>query len=85
MICYNRTDISEGTDPAKSNDSNESMVCHYWLFNNGFGFQDYVCNCCHDLTILCLNVSHMAIITVKIVVLFMTRVRSRTALLSKME
>ena len=65
MIYYNRTDISEGTDPAKSIDRKESMVCHYWYFSNGFEFQDYVCNCCLDLTILCLNISNMAIITVK--------------------
>ena len=41
------------------------MICHYWSFNHGFKFQDSVCNGCHVLTILCLNISDTAIITVK--------------------
>ena len=41
------------------------MICHYWLCSNGFKFQDHVRNDCHDLTMLCLNISNIAIITVK--------------------
>ena len=41
------------------------MICHYWFFNHGFKFQDYVCNGCHDLTMVCLNLSDITIITVK--------------------
>ena len=41
------------------------MICHYCLFNNGFKFQDFVYNGCHDLSMLCLNISDIAIITVK--------------------
>ena len=41
------------------------MICHYWLFNHGFKFQDYVCNGCHDLRMVCLNLSDITIITVK--------------------
>ena len=33
--------------------------------NYGFKFQDYVCNGCHDLNMLCLNISDSAIIAVK--------------------
>ena len=33
------------------------------FFNHGFKFQDSVCNGCHDLTMLCLNLSDIAIIT----------------------
>ena len=33
------------------------ILCHYLLFNHGFQFRDSVCNSCHDLTILCLNIS----------------------------
>ena len=36
-----------------------------FFFNRGFEFQDYICNGCHDLTILCPNISGTAIITVK--------------------
>ena len=77
MLYYDRIDISEGIDLAKSNKSKECMICHYWFFNHGFKFQDFVCNAWHDLTMLCLNISDIAI-TVSllkmliIVVLFIT-------------
>ena len=41
------------------------MICHYLFFNHGFKFQDSVCNGCHDLTILCLDISDIAIISVE--------------------
>ena len=65
MLYYDRIDLSEGTDPAKSNRSKQCMICHYSHFNHGFKFQDSVCNGCHDLTILYLNISDIAVITVK--------------------
>ena len=67
MLYYDRIDLSEGIDLTKSNRSKECMIWHYWFFNYGFKFQDSVCNGCHDLTILCLNISNVAIVTVKIV------------------
>ena len=45
--------------------SKECIVCHYWYFNNGFKFQNSFCNGCHRLTMLCLSLSDVAIITVK--------------------
>ena len=41
------------------------MICHYFFFNHGFKFQDSVCNGCHDLPMLSINISDVAIITVK--------------------
>ena len=41
------------------------MICHYLFFNHGFKFQDYVCNGYHDLSLLRLNISDIAIITYK--------------------
>ena len=35
------------------------------FFNHGFEFQDSVCNGCHDLTMLSVNISNIAIITAK--------------------
>ena len=67
MLYYDRTDISEKIDLAKSSNSKECMICHYLLFNHGFVFQDSVCNGCHDLTMLGVNMSDLAIITIKIV------------------
>ena len=74
MLYYDIIDISKGNDPAKSNKSKGSVICHYWFFNHGVKFQDYVCNGRHDLSVLCLNMSNIAIITVKniIVILFIT-------------
>ena len=77
MLYYDTKDISKWIDLAKSNNSKECMICHYFFSNHGFKFQDSVCNGCHDLTMLRLNISDIAIITVKnvnqkIVVLFIT-------------
>ena len=65
MLYYNRIDISKGIDPTKSNRSKECMICHYWLFNHGFEFQDSVRNSCHDLTMLSVTINDINIITVK--------------------
>ena len=65
MLYYNRINTNEGIDLAKSNNSKECMICLYWFFNHGFEFQDYVYNGCHDLTMLCLNISDITILTVK--------------------
>ena len=64
MLYYDRIDRSKGIDHAKSNNSKECTISHYWFFNHGFKFQDSVCNSCHDFTMLCLNISDIAIITV---------------------
>ena len=63
MLYYDRIDIREGIDLAKSNNSKECMICHY--FNHGFKIQASVCNSCHDLTMLSVNISNIAIITVE--------------------
>ena len=65
MLYYHRIDLSEGIDISKSNNSKECIVCDYWFFNNGFEFQNSVCNGYHDLRMLRLNLSDIAIITVK--------------------
>ena len=63
MLYYDRIDRSKGIDHAKSNKSREFMICHYWFFNYGFKFQDHVCNGCHDLSMFCINISDIAIIS----------------------
>ena len=60
MLHYDRIDKSEETDLAKSNNSKEWMIFHYWFFKQGFEFQDSVCN-----GMLSVNISDIAIITVK--------------------
>ena len=57
-----RIGISEGIDLTKSQDC---MICHYWFSNHGFKFQDSVCNGCHVLAMLSVDISDIAIITTK--------------------
>ena len=56
MLCYDGIELSEGIDPAKSDNSKECMVCYYCFFNHGFEFRDSVCNGCNDLLMLCVNI-----------------------------
>ena len=65
MLYYDRIDMREGIDHAKSNKSKECMIFHYCFFNHGFKFQDFVCNSCHVLTMLSVNISDIAIFTIK--------------------
>ena len=65
MLHYDRTDISKGIDLAESNKSKGFMTCHYCFFNLGFKFQDPVRNGCHVFVVLIVNISDIAIFTVK--------------------
>ena len=61
-----RIDVSEGIDVNKTNDSKEWNICHYWYFlNKGFKFQPNVCNGCHDLLMMSINLSDIAILNIK--------------------
>ena len=41
------------------------MICHYWYFSNGFKYQPYVCNACHDFSMVVQNLSDFFIVTIK--------------------
>ena len=58
MFYYDGTDLSKGTDLAKSNNSKECIACHFWFFNHGFKFWNSVCIGCHGLTIWLLNYTY---------------------------
>ena len=73
MLYCDRIDLSEGTDIAKINISKECMVCHYWLLDRAFKFQEFVCNGSHDFTMMCLNLSDIAIITAIIAIISLTQ------------
>ena len=78
---YDRVDISEGIDSSIGKSSKECMICHYYLFNHRFKFQDSVCNVCHDLMIFYLHISDIAITSVKVlvsIVLFMILTNLKT-------
>ena len=65
MLHYDRIDISEGINLAKTNNSKKCMICHYWFFNSGFKFQHSICNGCHDLTMISVNINDIATIIVQ--------------------
>ena len=66
MLYYDRSDVSEGVDLNKTSASEECDICHYWYFlNYSFKFQPNVCNRCHDLLIVSINLSNMVILNIK--------------------
>ena len=66
MLYGDRTDLSEGIDVDKTSASKECDICHYWYFlNYSFKFQPNVCNRCHDLLMMSMNLSNIAILNIK--------------------
>ena len=67
ILYCDRIDLTEGIDVTKNN-SKECTICHYWYFKQGFKFQKQFCTGCCDSLILSLDISNIAIITVKYIV-----------------
>ena len=65
MLYCDRIHLSEGIYLAKSNNSKECIIHRYRFFNQGCKFQDSICNGCHNLTMLSINITNVAIVTVK--------------------
>ena len=66
MIYYDRVAISERTDVNKTSAFKEYDVCHYWYFlNYSCTFQPNICNRCHDLLMMSINLSNIAILNIK--------------------
>ena len=65
MLYFGRIDVSEGTDVNKISKSKECNICHYWYFlDKGLNFQPNVCNRCHDLLMMSINLSDTAILNI---------------------
>ena len=65
MLYFDRIDVSERIDVNKTSKSKECDICHYWYFlNKGFKFQPNVCNRCHDLLMMSMNLSDIAILNI---------------------
>ena len=63
---YDRTDISEGIDINKKNESKECDICLYWYFlDKDFQYKPYIWNSCHDLMEKAMNFNYVAIFSVK--------------------
>ena len=66
MLYYDIIDFSEGIDVNKTSASKECDICHYWYFlNYSFKFQPNVCCRCHDLLMMGINLSNIAILNIK--------------------
>ena len=62
MLYYDRIDISDGIDLSKTSTSKGCDVCHYWYFlDYSFKFQSNVRNRCHNLLMMSVNLSDIAI------------------------
>ena len=61
---YERIDISERIDVNKTSASKECDICRYWYFlDEEFKFQTYVCNSCHGLLMMSINLDDRCIIS----------------------
>ena len=62
ILYFDRIDVFEGIDVNKTSTSKECDICHFWYFlNHSFKFQPNVCNRCHDLLMISMNLSNIAI------------------------
>ena len=66
MLQDDGIDVSEGNDVNKTSASKQYDVCQYWYFlNYSFKFQPNLCNNCHDLLMMSVNLSDIAILNIK--------------------
>ena len=66
MFYYHIIEVSEGIEANKTRTSTDCDICHYWYsLNKGFRFQLNVSNRCHDLLIMSMNLSNIAILKIK--------------------
>ena len=64
MLYYNKILESEGIDIEKNKNSDlrKCEICQFWFFiKENFKFQQYLCDGCHDLSMLAYNLSKSAI------------------------
>ena len=66
MLYYDGIDISERIDVNKTSTSKQCDINHYRYFSDkGFKFEPNVYNIRHDLLIMCMNLSGIAILNIK--------------------
>ena len=66
MLIYGRIDISKGIDVNMTSASQECDICHCWYFlDNGFKYEPYLCNGCHDLVQKAMNFNDVVIVSSK--------------------
>ena len=66
MLYFDRIDVSEGINVNKTSASKRCDIFRYWYFlNKCFKFQPNACNGCHDLLMMSINLSNIAILNIK--------------------
>ena len=66
MLYFDGIDVSEGIDVNKTSASKECDICHYWYFlNDSFKIQPNICNRYHDLLMMSMNLSDIALLNIK--------------------
>ena len=66
IIQDERIDTSEGIDINKSYESTECMICHYRYFLDiGYEYEQYVCNGCHDLSMMVFDFDDFTTLNIK--------------------
>ena len=70
MLYFDTIDVSEGTDINKTSASKESDICHYWHFSSfSFTFQPDVCNKYHEVLMISMKLSGIAILNIKVLII----------------
>ena len=65
MLYFDRIEVSEGIGVNNTSKSKEYDICQYWYFlKKGLKFQPYVRNRCHDLLIMPMDLSDIAILKI---------------------
>ena len=65
MPYFDWIDVSEGIDANKTSASKDCDICHYWYsLNFIFKFQSNFCNRCHDLLMMSMNLTDIAIFNI---------------------
>ena len=68
MPYYDRINVSEGIDVNTTSASKECTICHRWYFlDKGFKFQPDGWNGCHDVLMMFMNLSDIAILNIHVV------------------
>ena len=63
MLYFDRIDVSEKVDVNKTSELKQCDICHYWYLS--FKFQRNVCNRCHDLLMISMNLRNIVVLNIK--------------------
>ena len=66
MLYCHRIKVSEGIDVNTTSEPKVCEICHYWYFlDKDCKFHSNICNRCHDLLMMSMNLSDIAILNIK--------------------